>query len=147
MLEAIESVLAREQPDVVLVYGDTNSTLAGGLAAAKLHVPVAHVEAGLRSHNRLMPEETNRVLVDHLSAYLFCPTQRAVKNLSGEGLTRGVHLVGDVMCDSLHYQLTRLEGGERITRSLGFGLKEYALASIHRAEITNEPERLRALSG
>ena len=144
-LEALEAVLEREQPDAVLVYGDTNSTLAGGLAAGKLHIPVAHVEAGLRSYNRLMPEETNRVLVDHLSDYLFCPTERAVKNLSGEGLTRGVHLVGDVMYDSLHYQLTRMEGGERILHTLGFGAKTYALASLHRAETTNEPERLRAL--
>jgi len=101
MLKKIEEILLKEEPEVLLVYGDTNSTLAGSLAAAKLHIPVAHVEAGLRSHNRKMPEEINRVLTDHVSAWLLCPTETAVENLRREGVTKGVHLVGDVMYDAL----------------------------------------------
>jgi len=100
-LEAIERVLLDDRPDWCLVYGDTNSTLAGALAAAKLHVPVAHVEAGLRSFNRLMPEEVNRVLTDHCSDLLFCPTQTAVDNLAREGITQDMHLVGDTMYDAV----------------------------------------------
>src|SRR3989440_5845167 len=99
MLGAIEQVLLEQKPDWVLVYGDTNSTLAGALAASKLHVPVGHVEAGLRSFNRAMPEEINRVLTDHASDLLFCPSQTAVDNLAAEGITRNVHLVRDVMLD------------------------------------------------
>jgi UDP-N-acetylglucosamine 2-epimerase (non-hydrolysing) len=94
MLAAIEEVIAKEEPEIVLVYGDTNSTLAGALAAAKMHVPVAHVEAGLRSFDRRMPEEVNRVLTDHCSDILFCPTATAVANLAAEGVTAGVHLTG-----------------------------------------------------
>ena len=107
MLERIETVLQKEKPKVVIVYGDTNSTLAGALAAAKLNLPVAHVEAGLRSYNRTMPEEVNRILTDHLSTFLFCPTDQAVKNLSKEGIKDGktilVKKVGDVMYDSVLY--------------------------------------------
>lgn len=105
MLAAIEEVIAKEEPGIVLVYGDTNSTLAGALAAAKMHVPVAHVEAGLRSFDRRMPEEVNRVLTDHVSDLLFCPTATAVQNLAAEGITRGVRLTGDVMVDALEENL------------------------------------------
>ena len=102
MLKGIEEVLVFEKPDLALVYGDTNSTLAGALAGAKLKIPVAHVEAGLRSFVKSMPEEINRVLTDHVSSLLFCPTPTSVKNLKKEGITGGVHLVGDLMYDSLH---------------------------------------------
>jgi UDP-N-acetylglucosamine 2-epimerase len=111
MLKKIEEILLKREPDVMLVYGDTRSTLAGSHPAAKLHIPVAHVEAGLRSHNRKMPEEINRVLTDHLSALLLCPTETAVENLRREGATKGLHLVGDVMYDAL------LEGVEIARRT------------------------------
>ncbi len=145
MLEAIETVIERESPDCVLVYGDTNSTLAGGLAASKLRVPVAHVEAGLRSFNRDMPEEINRVLVDHLAAILFCPTEGAVKNLNCEGIVRGVHCVGDVMYDSLLHNLEWAKSGAHILLRLGLQPGSYALATIHRAETTRQAEELRRL--
>ena len=106
MLEQIETYPWFRLPDILLVYGDTNSTLAGALAAAKLHIPVAHVEAGLRSFNKVMPEEVNRIVTDHVSHFLFCPTETAVKNLADEGLTEHIHNVGDVMYDvTLTYPL------------------------------------------
>jgi UDP-N-acetylglucosamine 2-epimerase (non-hydrolysing) len=138
MLKKMEEVFLLEKPDGVLVFGDTNSTLAGALAASKLHIPVFHIEAGLRSYNRAMPEEINRVLVDHCSDLLFCPTKTAVENLKKEGITGGVFLTGDVMVDSLG-----MARETKILEELGLGLKEYYLATVHRAENTDSPKRLR----
>ncbi|MHB0856569.1 MAG: non-hydrolyzing UDP-N-acetylglucosamine 2-epimerase [Anaerolineae bacterium] len=143
MLEAIEEILLKEQPDWVLVYGDTNSTLAGALAAAKLHIPVAHVEAGLRSFNRRMPEELNRVLTDHVSSLLFCPTQSAVSNLAAEGITQGVELVGDVMYDCALFYADKVKGLEAgILHKHALVTKSYYLATVHRAENTDDPKKL-----
>lgn len=142
MLKRIEQVLMKEKPDVVMVYGDTNSTLAGALAAAKLHIPVAHVEAGLRSFNRRMLEEINRVLTDHISDFLFCPTQTAVNNLKQEGITKGVYLVGDVMYDAVLMYGELAERKSNILKTLNIKPKSYALATVHRAENTDDPERL-----
>lgn len=145
MLMALEEALLAQQPDWALVYGDTNSTLAGALAAVKLGFPVAHVEAGLRSFNRAMPEEHNRVLVDHCADLLFCPTQTAVDLLAAEGVTRGVHLVGDVMVDALqaHAGLAR----QRSTLPAGLGLApgRYLLATVHRPYNTDVPQNLRSI--
>lgn len=143
MLEKIEAALLIEKPDMVLVYGDTNSTLAGALAASKLLIPVAHVEAGLRSFNRAMPEEQNRIVADHLSAQLFCPTTTAVENLRREGITRGVHAVGDVMFDTTLYAADRAAARSKILETHGLAPKSYAVATLHRAENTNDPERLK----
>jgi UDP-GlcNAc3NAcA epimerase len=145
MLTAIEKVIAEERPDLVLVYGDTNSTLAGALAAAKLHLPVAHVEAGLRSFNRRMPEEVNRVMSDHLAELLFCPTEQAVENLAREGITRGVHRIGDVMFDSVRHYRARIECEPRATAALGLPRKGFVLATVHRAENTDSPSNLRGI--
>src|SRR5919109_1540656 len=145
MLEAIEQVLLQERFDWVIVYGDTNSTLAGALAAAKLHIPVAHVEAGLRSFNRRMPEEINRVVADQLSSLLFCPTEAAVHNLANEGITAGVHNVGDVMLDTLREQVARGLPTQRVLEPHGLATGAYVLATIHRAENTDDPARLRSI--
>lgn len=146
MLEAIENVLQQEQPDWLLVYGDTNSTLAGALAAAKIHVPVAHVEAGLRSFNKRMPEEINRILTDHASTLLFAPTQTARKNLLREGFTpERIQMVGDVMYDAALYFAKQAEGASTVLADHGLAPKEYALATIHRAENTDSPARLAAI--
>ena len=142
MLKRIEEVLLAERPEAVIVYGDTNSTLAGALAAAKLHVPVAHVEAGLRSYNPRMPEEVNRVLTDHLSTLLFAPTETAVRNLQREGISRGVHLVGDVMYDVLREHVKLAKGKSRILERLRIKPKAYMLATVHRAENTEDLGRL-----
>jgi UDP-N-acetylglucosamine 2-epimerase (non-hydrolysing) len=142
MLAGIEGVILAEEPDLVLVYGDTNSTLAGALAAAKLHVPVAHVEAGLRSFDRRMPEEVNRVLTDHISDLLLCPTETAVENLRREGITAGVHLTGDVMVDAL-LQHAAVARASSVLADLG--LDQYRLATVHRAENTDDPARLAAI--
>ncbi|MEN5091729.1 UDP-N-acetylglucosamine 2-epimerase (non-hydrolyzing) [Pseudomonas protegens] len=145
MLEGIEQILQDEKPDWVLIYGDTNSTLAGALAAAKLHIPVAHVEAGLRSFNMRMPEEINRILSDRVSTLLLCPTVVAVDNLAQEGITQGVHNVGDVMYDVALYYRDRARSNSRILDTLGLSEKGFALATCHRAENTDSPERLNAI--
>ncbi|HEX9091508.1 MAG TPA: UDP-N-acetylglucosamine 2-epimerase (non-hydrolyzing), partial [Anaerolineales bacterium] len=140
MLMGIEKALISQKPDVVLVYGDTNSTLAGALAAAKLHLRLAHVEAGLRSYNRQMPEEHNRVLTDHCSDVLFCPTQTAVDNLSREGINEGVHLVGDTMYDAVLLFGEIAAQRSRILQSLELDPKKYLLTTLHRAYNTDDPE-------
>jgi len=145
ILKRLEKVLVREEPDCVLVYGDTNSTLGGALAAVKLHIPVAHVEAGLRSFNPRMPEETNRKVTDHISTFLFCPTQTAVRNLAQEGITKGVHLVGDVMYESLQAYLAIAERTSTVLQGLGLRSKHFVLATVHRAENTEHPARLRSI--
>jgi UDP-N-acetylglucosamine 2-epimerase (non-hydrolysing)/UDP-GlcNAc3NAcA epimerase len=145
ILERTEKALIQEEPDTVIVYGDTNSTLAGALAAAKLHIPLAHVEAGLRSFNRRMPEEINRVMADHLSDVLFCPTQTAIKNLRDEGISQGVVLVGDVMLDSIQAFEHLAEEHTGLLRTLGVAPREYILATIHRAENTDSAEKLTTL--
>jgi UDP-GlcNAc3NAcA epimerase len=142
MLEAIEQVLLDERPDWVLVYGDTNSTLAGALASVKLHISVAHVEAGLRSFNRRMPEEHNRVLTDHVATLLFCPTPTAVDNLAREGITRGVHNVGDVMYDAVLHNIGIAEKRSNVLERLELQPKGYLLATVHRAENTDDRARL-----
>jgi UDP-GlcNAc3NAcA epimerase len=144
MLEAIESYLVEAQPDVVVVYGDTNSTLAGALAAAKLHIPVAHVEAGLRSVNRRMPEELNRIITDHLSQRLFAPTQTAVDNLTAEGLGDRAQLTGDVMYDAVLHSAQQAAQHSRILESLRLAPGDFGVATLHRAENT-APQELRAI--
>ena len=145
MLESIEKVMLVEQPDMVLVYGDTNSTLAGALAAVKLHIPVAHIEAGLRSFNRKMPEEINRILTDHASEMLFVPTETARKNLTKEGLPDDrIYCVGDVMLDaSLFYRDRARQPSFFKEHSLI--ADNFLLATIHRAENTDSPKRLAAI--
>jgi len=137
MLEGLEAIMQSEQPDMVLIYGDTNSTLAGALAAVKLHIPVVHVEAGLRSFNRKMPEEINRVMADHLSEMLFCPTSASLKNLADEGITRNVHHVGDVMYDATLFAKDRALKKSQMLENLGLEDGHYALCTLHRAESTD----------
>jgi UDP-GlcNAc3NAcA epimerase len=145
MLEAVESAILKHGPDWVLVYGDTNSTLAGALAAAKLHVPVVHVEAGLRSFNRRMPEEINRVMTDHVSTLLLTPTQTAAANLAAEGITVGVRHIGDVMHDAMIHAMARARTHSRIIDTLGLTPGGFVLATVHRAENTDDPARLTAI--
>jgi len=142
MLIGIEEALMKCKAGLVLVYGDTNSTMAGALAAAKLGIPVAHVEAGLRSYDRDMPEETNRVLVDHLSTLLFCPTKTSVNNLRREGITQGVHHVGDVMYDSVLQNASLIERRFEIFERLGIEKKQFILTTIHRPINTDYRENL-----
>lgn len=146
MIEAIEQVLVSEKPDWVLVYGDTDSTLAGALAAVKLHIRVAHVEAGLRSFNRKMPEEINRILTDHAANLLFAPTQTAVQHLASEGIIGDrVILVGDVMFDAALHFGNLADAQSNVLAVLGLQPKSYTLATIHRAENTDDPKRLDAI--
>jgi len=143
MLMEIEKVLLKEKPEIVLVYGDTNSTLAGALAAAKLHVPVAHVEAGLRSFNLRMPEELNRILTDRISQWLFTPTPVATKNLKKEGVSpQNIFEVGDVMYDVALKHGSEVKAEERVLKRLGISPQSYILATVHRAENTDNPNRL-----
>ena len=143
MLIQIEKEILKRKPDWVVVYGDTNSTLAVAMAAAKLHVPVAHVEAGLRSFNKRMPEEINRVLTDHLSSLLCCPTHTAVANLRNEGIISSICHTGDVMFDAALFFREIAERESSILRELGLVPEKYLLATVHRAENTENPERLR----
>lgn len=143
MLESVEKVLLKENPDVLLVYGDTNSTLAGALAAAKLQIPVAHVEAGLRSFNMNMPEEINRILTDRISEWLFTPTQTATANLQCEGFSKDKILeVGDVMYDVALHHGNRVQSDTGLMAELGLTERNYVLATIHRQENTDHPQRL-----
>jgi UDP-GlcNAc3NAcA epimerase len=142
MLEALDHRIRECKPDHVLVYGDTNSTLAGALAAAKLHVPVIHVEAGLRSFNRKMPEEINRLLTDHVSQLLFSPTRTGLENLRREGITSGAHHVGDVMQDAFHHAAAKRANATSIRSRLGLQPDGFVLATVHRAENTDDGARL-----
>jgi len=142
MLTEIEKELIHQRPDLVLVYGDTNSTLAGALAAVKLKIPIVHIEAGLRSFNSQMPEETNRILTDRISSYLFCPTRIAVENLNSEGIVEHVHEVGDVMYDSSLMMAERAEDRSSIIKDLVLEKEQFILATVHRAENTDDNSRL-----
>jgi len=144
ILERLEAAMLARKPDVVIVIGDTNSTLAAALSAAKLQIPVAHVEAGLRSFDMRMPEEINRRIADHVSALLLCPTTDAVRNLRAEGITKGVHLVGDVMMDAVLQNLARVR---RLRSPTAHAPKSYYLATIHRQENVDDEGRLRAILG
>jgi len=144
MLGLLEGLIIEREPDAVLVYGDTNTTLAGGIAASKLGVPVAHVEAGLRSFNRSMPEEINRVLVDHLSGLLLCPSDVARANLAAEGITAGVRVVGDVMLDAVRFFAERVDA-EDVLSQFDVEPKAYYLATVHRAATSDDPVRLAAV--
>ena len=146
MLAAIEEVMLRDRPDCLLVYGDTNSTLAGALAAAKLHVPIAHVEAGLRSFNRRMPEEINRVVADHVATWLLTPTDIATENLRHEGISKdNIYQVGDVMYDAALFYASKAEQTSTILTRLGLENGRFVLATIHRQENTDAPQRLSAI--
>ncbi|MDI6775004.1 MAG: UDP-N-acetylglucosamine 2-epimerase (non-hydrolyzing) [Verrucomicrobiota bacterium] len=141
-MRRLEPLCVEQRPDRVLVYGDTNTTLAGALTAAKLHIPVAHVEAGLRSFDRGMSEEINRIVADSLSAFLFCPTETAARNLAAEGIVRGVHNVGDVMIDAALRFGVAARAKSRILDRLGLAEKGFVLATIHRDFNTDERVRL-----
>jgi UDP-GlcNAc3NAcA epimerase len=145
MLEKIDDVLKKEKPDAVLVYGDTNSTLAGSLSASKFHIPVIHIEAGLRSYNKSMPEEINRILTDHVSSFLFCPTKTAVSNLKKEGIVKNVYLAGDVMCDATLYAQQKIKNENSFSEKFSFLPKRFALMTVHREESTKSLEDFEAI--
>ncbi|MCX7352052.1 MAG: UDP-N-acetylglucosamine 2-epimerase (non-hydrolyzing) [Proteobacteria bacterium] len=140
MLEAIDDVLVSEKPEAVLVYGDTNSTLAGALSASKQQIPVIHIEAGLRSSNKAMPEEINRILTDHVSSLLFCPTSTAVGNLKNEGIEAGIHHVGDVMYDATLYAIEHIKLHDTYKQKFSFLPQKFIFMTIHRAESTQTQE-------
>jgi UDP-N-acetylglucosamine 2-epimerase len=145
MMKRLEPILLEQTPDAVLVYGDTNSTLAAALMASRLHIPVAHVEAGMRSFDRRMPEETNRILTDHLSSLLFVPAGVGVRNLCKEGITRGVYLVGNVMFEAARRHLRIAEKSSDVLQRLRLAPKQFALVTVHRAENTDDVERLKEI--
>lgn len=145
MLIRLEEVIGRERPEAVIVYGDTNSTLAGALVAAKQHIPLVHIEAGLRSYKRQMPEEVNRVVTDHLSDLLCCPTETAVRNLAREGIVQGAHHTGDVMYDAVLFNADLARAQSDVLHQLHLRPKSYLLATVHRAENTDQLDRLRAI--
>jgi UDP-GlcNAc3NAcA epimerase len=145
MLEGLETAMIEDKPDAVLIYGDTNSTLAGALAAAKLNIPVIHIEAGLRSFNRRMPEEINRVMADHVSTLLVCPTAAAVTNLANEGITKGVVMAGDVMADATLFAIEKAKSGNNAVANLGLSAGSFVLCTLHRAENTDDPARFEAI--
>ncbi|GAA0076897.1 UDP-N-acetylglucosamine 2-epimerase (non-hydrolyzing) [Clostridium sp. CTA-5] len=147
MMIALEEIYLKEKPDMVLVYGDTNSTLAGALCASKLLIPVSHVEAGLRSFNKTMPEEQNRILTDHISDLLFVPTLTAENNLKAENITKGVYNTGDVMYDAINLFKERAKEMSNIVEKLDLAPESYILSTIHRAENTNSIERLTSIIG
>lgn len=140
----LEEVILKEKPNLVLVYGDTNATVAGALVASKLKIPVAHVEAGLHQSPKDMPEEINRVVTDHIYRVLFCPTQKAVANLEKEGITEGVHFVGDVMYDLFLTIEARLDPSQ-VMASFGLEEKGYILVTLHRDFNTDDPKRLSSI--
>lgn len=152
MMVGIEEILLKEKPDYIILYGDTNSTLAGALAACKIHVPIIHIEAGLRSFNTMMPEEMNRILTDRISKLLFCPTDTAVDNLRNEGIIQGVYNVGDVMCDAVLYysQIIEEQGKDhyfkRLEKMTGQpDPNRWYLATIHRAENTDDIQKIKRI--
>ena len=145
MLVAVEKVMMESRPDAVIVYGDTNSTVAGALAAAKLHIPIAHVEAGLRSFNRDMPEEINRIIADHLSSWCFCPSDNSVKQLASEGILNNVYDVGDIMADSVRLFGPKARRESKILEKLVTGPKKFALATCHRPANTDNEEHLNTI--
>jgi len=144
MMIAIEEVVEKEQPNAILVYGDTNSTLAASIVASKLHIPLFHIEAGLRSYNKEMPEEINRIMTDHVSTFLFAPTEVAKDNLKDEGIVDGIHIVGDVMYDAVKYNINLAEKRYNL-KQFGLSQKEYILGTIHRADNTDNKKRLEAI--
>lgn len=147
MLEAVEKVMIETRPDAAIIYGDTNSTVAGALAAAKLHIPVAHIEAGLRSFNRGMPEEVNRVVADHLSTWCFCPSNNAVKQLASEGVINNVYDVGDIMADSVRMFAPKARAQSNILEVIGVEAKRFVLATCHRPVNTDSEENLKTILG
>ena len=145
ILMGLEKLIVEQKPNWVLVYGDTNSTLAGALAAVKLHIPLAHVEAGLRSFNRQMPEEYNRIITDHCADLLFCPTQTAVQHLAHEGIRQGVYMVGDVMYEAILQYFSIARKKSRILQNLALSVKKYLLLTLHRPQNSDQPENIRAI--